>query len=43
MNTKIIPTLIIAALACARAYSFPEVVTNGVAGFQDTPLEPDSI
>jgi len=43
MNTKIIPTLIIAAMACARAYSFPEVVTNGVAGFQDTPLEPDSI
>ena len=44
MNLKIVfPTLLVAALTGVRAYSFPEVVTNGVAGFQDTPMQPDGL
>src|ERR1700722_640268 len=39
----IIPTLLIAGLACVRVFAFPEVITNGVAGFQDTPMQPDGL
>jgi hypothetical protein len=45
MNTKIISlTILLATLAASttvRAQKFIEVVTNGVAGFQDTPMQPD--
>src|SRR6202012_4045373 len=42
MNTKnILPTLAVVALTCVRALAFPEVNIDGVAGFQDTPMEPD--
>jgi hypothetical protein len=44
MKTKIIiPIILVAALTCIRAFSYPEVVTNGVAGFQDTPMQPDGL
>jgi hypothetical protein len=36
----LLPTLFAAALATVRAANFPEVTIDGVAGFQDTPLEP---
>lgn len=44
MKTKLILfALLLAALPAQRALSAPikEVVINGVAGFQDTPMEPD--
>ncbi len=45
MNTKTIAcTILLATLAASttvRAQKFIEVVTNGVAGFQDTPMQPD--
>jgi hypothetical protein len=42
MNTKIVSMVIlVAALAGNRACSFPEVIIDGVAGFQDTPMQPD--
>jgi len=45
MNTKAITcTILLATLAASttvRAQKFIEVVTNGVAGFQDTPMQPD--
>ena len=40
-NRIIIPTILAASLTCLRAFAYPEVITNGVAGFQDTPMEPD--
>jgi len=44
MNTKIVSlTILVAALIGSRAYAYPEVVTNGVAGFQDTPMQPDGL
>jgi hypothetical protein len=43
MKIKIVSVVIIvAALVGSRAYSFPEVIIDGVAGFQDTPMQPDS-
>lgn len=42
MKMKIIlPTILVAGLASFRALGFPEVTTNGVTGFQDTPMQPD--
>ena len=42
MKNKIVSiTIVVVALIGNRAYSYPEVVTNGVAGFQDTPMQPD--
>jgi Domain of Unknown Function (DUF1080) len=45
MNTKTLSLAILltalAAGAIARAQQFIEVVTNGVAGFKDTPMQPD--
>src|SRR5258706_2322520 len=42
MKIKIVSVVVmVAALAGSRVYSFPEVVIDGVAGFQDTPLQPD--
>jgi hypothetical protein len=41
MNNKIIFSTVAATLACMRVFAFPEIVTNGVAGFQDTPMQPD--
>jgi len=35
--------LLTTALLTSRAASYPEVITNGVAGFQDTPLQPDGL
>jgi hypothetical protein len=44
MKNKILPTAaLVAALMALNAYSYPEVVTNGVAGFQDTPMQPDGL
>jgi hypothetical protein len=40
---NIIPTALVAGFACVRVFGFPEVVTNGVAGFQDTPMQPDGL
>jgi len=45
MNTKKLSlAILLATLAVgttARTEKFIEVVTNGVAGFQDTPMQPD--
>lgn len=42
MNTKlIIPAVLLSVLACNRALAYPETVFDGVAGFKDTPMQPD--
>src|SRR5437870_1385675 len=42
MKTKILLLLALnSTLIAGRAASFPEVVVNGVAGFKDTPMQPD--
>jgi hypothetical protein len=42
-NHKIILSTVFATLTCVRVFAYPEVVTNGVAGFQDTPMQPDGL
>ncbi|HZI31131.1 MAG TPA: DUF1080 domain-containing protein [Candidatus Binatia bacterium] len=42
MNKTIVSAaIVLAALTGLRAASFPEVTIDGVAGFQDTPMQPD--
>jgi hypothetical protein len=38
-----LPVVLVLAAATVSAANYPEVITNGVAGFQDTPLEPNGL